>query len=103
MTDKAETDLAEIWAYVSAEASDAAATRLIETIMKACEPLCHFPFAAPARDHLAPGLRVGFAGSYAIYYVHDEHDLTLLRVLHSARDAIALAELGGFDMETKSL
>ena len=50
--------------------------------MNACEPLCHFPFAAPARDNLAPGLRVGFSGSYAIYYMHDEHDLTLVRVLH---------------------
>lgn len=58
--------------------------------------------AAPARDNLAPGLRVGFSGSYAIYYIHDEHDLTLVRVLHSARDAVALAELGGFVMATKS-
>ena len=64
--------------------------------MKACERLCHFPLAAPARDNLAPGLRVGFAGSYAIYYLHDERDLTLVRVLHGARDAAALAEHGGF-------
>jgi toxin ParE1/3/4 len=72
------------------------ATRLIETIMKACEPLRHFPLAGPVRENLAPGLRVAFAGSYAIYYLHDEHDLTLVRVLHGARDAVALAELGGF-------
>jgi len=70
--------------------------------MKASERLRHFPLAAPARDAFAPGLRVGFAGSYAIYYVHDEQALTIVRVLHSARDAAALAAQGGFAEETKA-
>ncbi|HLH50824.1 MAG TPA: type II toxin-antitoxin system RelE/ParE family toxin [Roseiarcus sp.] len=102
MTERAEADLAEIWAYLNAESSEATATRLVATIMKACEPLRQFPLAAPARENLAPGLRVSFAGRYAIYYLHDEHDLTIVRVLHGARDAAALAELGGFAAETKS-
>jgi toxin ParE1/3/4 len=52
--------------------------------------------AAPAREHFAPGLRVAFSGNYAIYYVHDENELVIVRVLHGARDAAALAEHGGF-------
>jgi toxin ParE1/3/4 len=52
--------------------------------------------AAPAREQFAPGLRVTFSGSYAIFYVHDEHELVIVRVLHGARDAAALAEQGGF-------
>ncbi len=52
--------------------------------------------AAPAREQFAPGLRVTFSGNYAIYYVHDEHELVIVRVLHGARDAAALAEHGGF-------
>jgi toxin ParE1/3/4 len=54
--------------------------------------------AAPAREHFAPGLRVSFSGNYAIYYVHDERELVIVRVLHGARDAAALAEHGGFDI-----
>jgi toxin ParE1/3/4 len=52
--------------------------------------------SAPAREHFAPGLRVGFSGNYAIYYIHDERELVIVRILHDARDAAALAEHGGF-------
>jgi toxin ParE1/3/4 len=61
-----------------------------------CEPLRHFPNAAPLRENFARGLRVSFSGNFAIYYLHDEQQLTIVRVLHGARDAAALAEHGGF-------
>jgi len=48
------------------------------------------------REQVAAGLRVSFAGSYAIYYLHDERELVIVRVLHGARDAAAIAEHGGF-------
>jgi toxin ParE1/3/4 len=41
-------------------------------------------------------LRVGFSGNYAIYYLQNEHELVIVRVLHGARDAAAVAEHGGF-------
>ncbi|MGA8582908.1 MAG: type II toxin-antitoxin system RelE/ParE family toxin [Roseiarcus sp.] len=96
LTDTAESDLAEIWFYVAGEASEAAATRLIDKIKDACEPLRHFPESAPLREHFAPGLRAAFSSNYAIYYVHDERELVIVRVLHGARDAPALAAHGGF-------
>jgi hypothetical protein len=40
-------------------------------------------------------LRVGFSGNYAIYYLHNEHELVIVRVLHGARDAAVVAEHGG--------
>jgi toxin ParE1/3/4 len=58
--------------------------------------MLHFPLAAPSRENFAQGLRVGFSGNYAIYYRHNEHELVIVRVLHGARDAAALAEHGGF-------
>lgn len=64
--------------------------------MKDCEPLRHFPLAAAARENLAAGLRVSFSGNYALYYLHDEQELVIVRVLHGARDAAALAEHGSF-------
>jgi toxin ParE1/3/4 len=41
-------------------------------------------------------LRIGFSGSYAIYYTPTEYELIIVRALHGARDAVALATSGGF-------
>jgi toxin ParE1/3/4 len=56
----------------------------------------YFPLAAPARDRLAPGLRVTFHGAYAIYYRPPLAEIVIVRVLHGARDTTAIAEQGGF-------
>jgi toxin ParE1/3/4 len=69
---------------------------VIDKIKNDCEPVRHFPTAAPARENFAPGLRVIFSGSYAIYLLSDESELVIVRVLHGARDAAALAEQGAF-------
>lgn len=53
--------------------------------------------AGAAREHFAPGLRATFVGSYAVYYLHNPRELVIVRVLHSARDAAALAEHGAFE------
>lgn len=65
--------------------------RLIGRIEAACRSVCEFPQAGPARDTLAPGLRVTFEGRYAIYYRFTESELAIVRVLHGARDLTALA------------
>ena len=96
MTASAETDLAEIWSYVAAEASQAIATRLVQKIKSDFSPFCEFPQLGPARDQFATGLRVGFSGSYAIYYQPTETELVIVRVLHGARDAVAISSRGGF-------
>jgi len=45
---------------------------------------------------LGTGLRVTFLSPYAIYYRVTDRELFIVRVLHGARDAAALAEQGGF-------
>jgi len=77
-------------------ASAATATRIIDKIKYDCEPLLTFPFAGPTRENFAPGLRVSFSGNYAVYYVNNDRELVIVRVLHGARDAAAIAEHGGF-------
>jgi toxin ParE1/3/4 len=69
---------------------------LIDKIKNDCEPLRHFPNAAPARENFAPGLRVSFSGNYAVYFLRDQREVVIVSVLHGARDAAALAEHGGF-------
>ena len=75
------------------------ATRLIDRIKQDCEPLRYFPLAAPARENFAPGLRVTFSGSYAIYFLSNERELVIVRVLQGARDVASSAEHGGFAAE----
>ncbi len=72
------------------------ANRLIARIEGACRSACQFPDSGPARAALAMGLRVTFEGRYAIYYTHDEVALTVVRVLHGARDLTALVNGGTF-------
>lgn len=54
------------------------------------EPLLSHPELGPARDHLAPGLRVHFFRDYAFYYHYTDTEVNIIRVLHGARDAHAL-------------
>jgi toxin ParE1/3/4 len=52
--------------------------------------------AGPSREQFAAGLRVTFEGNFAIYYTATAAELVIIRVLHGARDAAALADRGGF-------
>lgn len=56
-----------------------------------------FPLAHPERPQLAPDLRVVFHGAYAIYYRPGGNAVTIMRVLHGARDLTAIADQGGFE------
>jgi toxin ParE1/3/4 len=93
----AEADLAEIWVYLAAEASPDIANAFVESIAKAFEPVRHHPHSGAARDAFSPDLRVTFHRRYAIYYRALADRLVIIRVLHGARDAAAIAEQGGFE------
>jgi toxin ParE1/3/4 len=89
-------DPADIWLYLATEASENVATRFVREIEAAFEPVRCFTLAAPAREQLAPGLRVTLHGAYAIYYRPVADAVVIIRVLHGARDVAALADRGGF-------
>jgi toxin ParE1/3/4 len=88
--------LAEIWAYLAAEASEMIATRFLKAIEERFAPLLHSPLLGSPREQFAPGLRVTFHTPYAIYYLPAERELIIVRVLHGARDSAAIADQGGF-------
>jgi len=89
----------ELWAYLVTEASEAVATRFLAAIENSFKTLQHFPLSGPARDTLAPGLRVLIHRQYGIYYLPTAKEIIIVRVLHGARDAAAIAEQGGLDYE----
>lgn len=81
--------MADIWAYI-AEDSPERATAFITQISERFAPLLHHPEIGPSREVFAPGLRVQFHKSYAIYYTFDETELIIVHVVHGARDAAAI-------------
>lgn len=89
--------MAELWAYIALESSEAVATRFLGAIEDTFKPLLHSPQIGAKRDMFAPGLRVTFNGAYAIYYTSTAEHLVIVRVLHGARDTAAFAERGGFN------
>ncbi len=88
--------MAEIWAYLTTEASETVANRFLTGLVATCEGLLQFPFAHPERRQLAAGLRVAFHGTYAIYYLPEEAEVIAVRVLHGSRDLKGIADSGGF-------
>lgn len=96
LTEAAEEDLSEIWAYLASEASEPVAIRFVESIEKAFATLQHAPTIGTRRERLASSLRVIFQSPYAIYYLPSEQHVIIVRVLHGARDVVAIADRGGF-------
>lgn len=82
---------------LATDASEAIATRFISGIEAAFEALRHFPLGRPSRGYLAPGLRVTFYKSYAVYYIAPPGSVVIVRVIHGARDVEAIAGQGGFE------
>jgi len=88
--------VAEIWSHLAAETSQTVATQFLDQLSAAFEPVRHFPSSGPSREDFAPGLRVTFHAPYAIYYLVHAHELIIVRVVHGARDAAAMAARGEF-------
>ena len=85
----AEKDLAEIWSCIASD-SPQAATEFIAQFRDRFAPLLRQPEIGSRREQLAPGLRAVVHKRYVIYYVFDAEAVTIVRILHSARDSRAL-------------
>ena len=85
-TNSAETDLLELWLNI-AEENLVAADESLDLIQATVSLLGTQPEMGRARPELADGLRsFPTRTPYIIFYVPDEDDLLVVRVLHHARD-----------------
>ena len=89
VTDQAYDDLLEIWKYV-ARYNEPAANRLAEKIEKAYKSLPRFPFKGAIRDDLGVNVRSYPVGNYVMYYEVDDDKVSVVRVIHGARDIQSL-------------
>ena len=63
LTEQAEEDLDEIWAFIAAD-KISAADRLVKTLLETMQSLADFPGMGRSRDELRQGLRSFPVGNY---------------------------------------
>ena len=82
----AETDLLEAWTFI-AEQSFEAADHVLDVIEQEAQTLALQPMMGRARPELAEGIRCWPTSSaYNLYYQPSGSGITVVRVLHHARD-----------------
>jgi addiction module RelE/StbE family toxin len=85
-TERAKADLLEAWLYI-AEDNLAAADRVLDTLEQESKVLLMQPLMGRARPELGTQVRSWpSATPYLLFYEVDDAELTVLRVLHHARD-----------------
>ncbi len=85
LTRLAEGDLREIGRYIARD-NPTAALRFVERIRNRFAMLARQPMLGELREELRPHMRSFSVGRYVIYYEIIEHRVTIVRVLHGARD-----------------
>lgn len=83
-TAQAETDLIDIWLYIS-QNNPEAADRLLDDIEEACSLLAKHPQLGPARPEIAEACRSFPVGHYLILYRTIPDGIEVVRVSHGAR------------------
>lgn len=85
-TEQAQADLLDAWLYI-AEDNLAAADKVLDTLAQEAKLLLLQPLMGRARPELGSAVRSWpSATPYVLFYEVDESELTILRVLHHARD-----------------
>ena len=85
-TERAQADLLEAWLYI-AEDNLAAADRVLDSLEQEAKVLLLQPLLGRARPELGSAVRSWPTSTpYVLFYEVDGTELTVLRVLHHARD-----------------
>jgi toxin ParE1/3/4 len=85
---RASADLSDIWEFI-AEDSVARADMFIDRIDAKFRALAAQPLMGRERPELAPGLRSLSMAPYVIFYEPFAEGVTIVRVIHGARDVRA--------------
>jgi toxin ParE1/3/4 len=91
LSPRAAADLEEIAEYIARDNPIRAASFVAE-LEATCRAVAASPELYPARNDLAPGLRMAIHGRYLVFYrdLPSENTVRVERVLHSARNLFRL-------------
>ena len=85
-TERAQADLLEAWLYI-AQDNLVAADRVLDSLAQEAKVLLLQPLMGRARPELGSAVRSWPTSTpYVLFYEADDMELTVLRVLHHARD-----------------
>ena len=85
LTPRAKRDLALIWRDIARD-NPYAASDMVSTIESTAVRYAHFPMMGTPRNDWLPGLRSFVQEPYLIVYRPDASGITIIRVLHGARN-----------------
>ena len=85
ITEAAKADLDEIYDFIALD-SEIAADRFVTDLVADLHRIALLGVTGAARDWIRPGLRLHVFGKYCAYFRADKHDLTVIRIVHGARD-----------------
>jgi toxin ParE1/3/4 len=89
---KAYEDLFDIWDFIAADNATAADV-WIDKLDAQLLLLASHPLMGRSREELANGIRSFPFGRYVIFYLPETNGITVVRVIHSARDIDAAMDL----------
>ncbi len=89
ITPLAESDIAEIGDYIASD-SPARALSFVRELRGQCRKIAGSPEAYRMRHELGEGIRACAYHRYMIFFVAAAKEVTIIRVLHGARDLTAL-------------
>jgi plasmid stabilization system protein ParE len=92
LTPAAEQDLESIGDHIARE-NPARALDWIRALRQRCQRIAEHPQIFRRRPELGERVRVGVLGHYLICFEADEDEVTVLRVLHGARDLSTLFQV----------
>lgn len=85
ISDKAESDLTEIWKYIALDNFEQA-NKFVDEFFALFQTLAENSKSGRLRDDLFANLRTFPHKRYVVYYFPMEYGIDVFRVLHSARD-----------------
>lgn len=84
-TADAEADFIEVWSYIASD-NEQQADALLDKLEKLITRLAEYPGIGSLRPEIADGVRSAAIGNYVLFYTHTDTRLTILRLLHGARN-----------------
>ena len=88
ISEEAESDLEERWDYI-AEDSPQNADRFIDQIYRKCLDITVLDGIGRARDELADGLLSISHKKYIIFFIRDDQQVGIVRILRASRDLVS--------------
>jgi toxin ParE1/3/4 len=85
LSPRAALDLEQIGDYIAQDNPSRAAS-FVRELQQVCRRIAKFPAAFPARDDLAPGIRMAIHGNYLILFSSPGKDVRVERILHGTRN-----------------